>query len=127
MRHAAAVELLEVLKEVDASDDPSDPLEAFVAARLSKGGVWSSPRESDRVAWHRIVERGPARLRVCGRIWTIDQTEHSFWLDVAWEAEGRGGATWTLFFEVDETSGSRRARLAVYAIGDPGDVECRSR
>ena len=65
----------------EPTNDLSDLLESFVAGTLADAGVWSSPRVSDGLVAYRIVERGPTRVRVCGRIWEIDQTQRSFWLD----------------------------------------------
>lgn len=71
----------------------------------------------------RVVERTPTRLRACGRIWDIDQTLHSFWLDVARAHPFPERITWTLYFDIDVTStGERRARNAIDAIEDPGNV-----
>lgn len=114
---------LAALLSFDPGGDPSELLEFFVATALFDSGVWSSPSTSDGVTYHRVVERTPARLRVCGRLWEIDQTLRSFWLDVAQTHAVPGHTTWTLYFDVDEGSvGGRRARNAVDAIDDPSDV-----
>jgi hypothetical protein len=101
-------------------------LESFIAARLHDAGVWSSPRLSDGVASVRVVERGPDLLRVCGEIWEIAQTRHSFWLDFIWDRGTEHGASWTLFFDIDSTGVSpRRARHALDLLRDPGELPWR--
>jgi hypothetical protein len=104
---------------LDASSDIREPLEDFVAACLMDAGHWSS-RESDGVSSYRVIEHSPTRLCVGGRIWTIDQKLHSFWLDV------RGGhdeVAWALCFDVDEAAvGKRMARHAVDAIRSSEEV-----
>lgn len=113
----------EALLALEPAGDLSDTLERFVARALFDGGVWSSPRTSDGVTSYRVVERTPMRLRVCGRIWEIDQTLRSFWLDLARAHALPERVTWTLYFDVDVASvGERRARDAVDVVQDPGDV-----
>ncbi|MDB4963909.1 MAG: hypothetical protein JWP01_3908 [Myxococcales bacterium] len=51
--------------------------------------MWASPRTSDGIAGiDRVFEREPGHLRLCGRIWTIDQAMHPFWLELATDAAG---------------------------------------
>jgi hypothetical protein len=114
---------LATLIAFDPDGDLRDSLESFVARALFDAGVWPSTRTSDGVASCRVIERTPVRLRVCGRVWAIDQTLHSFWLDVVRAHSAPGALAWTLYFDVDATSvGARRARDAIDAIDDPHDV-----
>lgn len=98
-------------------DDVDDALEHFIATALYDAGVWSSV--SDGVTPHRIV-RTPAQVRVCGRIWSIDdQVLHTFWLDV----ERGDEITWTLYVDPDVTAlGARRARNLLDLIAEPGEA-----
>jgi hypothetical protein len=120
------VNVLETLRALEGASDLSETLESFVSHRLSEAGVWSSPRVSDGVSSYRVVERGPKGMRLCGWIREIDQTQHSFLVDVKWEREDQSGGNWKLFFDVDDTAMSpRRARLAIDAIEDPSQVPWR--
>jgi hypothetical protein len=111
---------------MDGESDVAATLAAFVSQRLFEAGVWSSPRVSDGVSSYRVMERGRGALRLCGRIWDIDQSQHSFWLDLEWEPGDKQGANWKLFFGVDETAMSpRRARLAIDCIEAPNQVTWR--
>jgi hypothetical protein len=102
-------------------------LESFIANRLYDAGVWPSPRASDGIASHREIERTPDLLRVCGEVWHIDQTRHTFWLDVTWEHGPQYRATWTLFFSIDTTGMTpRRARQAIEVIQEPEQVSWRA-
>jgi hypothetical protein len=122
---AHGVSSLEALLSLDTGADPRDAIELFVARALFGAGLWSSPRRSDGIASYRIVEQEPTRIRVCGKIWEIDQTLHPFWLDVEHHA-APAFSTWTLYFDIDATLAStRRARLALDTILDPGDVTWR--
>lgn len=116
---------LTALLSRDSADDLQQLVEAFVADALADAGVWSSRRASDGIQTLRIVEWVPKRLRVCGKIWSIDQTLHTFWLD----ADGCAtptSTTWTLYFDVDETSmTARRAHNILYVLQDPGEVVWR--
>jgi hypothetical protein len=101
-------------------------LESFIAARLHAAGVWSSPRLSDGIASVRVIERGPDLLRVCGEIWEIDQTRHSFCLDVSRDRGTEDKATWMLFFDIDTTGMSpRRARHALDLLQEPREMPWR--
>lgn len=118
--------MLQALRALEGETDLREPLESFISHRLHEAGVWSSPRASDGISSYRVVERGPGRVRLCGRIWEIDQTQHSFCLDVEWQEEAQSGAIWRLFFDIDDTAMSpRRARLAIDAIDDPTQVQWR--
>ena len=83
---------------IPADGGRSDALEAFVSGCLVDGGVWEAPRESDGIVQNRILERTPDRLRLCGRIYSIDQALHTYWLDVTRDAAGPG-AVWILYFD----------------------------
>jgi hypothetical protein len=108
------------------ADNLRETLESFVAHCLADAGVWSSPRESDGVSSYRVVERGHTRLRACGKIWEIDQTQHVFWVDVEWD-RGTSQVVWTLFFDVDDRALTpRRARHAADVVMDPGEVGWRT-
>ncbi len=80
---------------------------------------WPRPSVSDGVTPYRIV-RITARVRVCGRIWSIDdQVLHTFRLDV----ERGDEITWTLYVDPDVTAlGARRARNILDLIAGPGEA-----
>ena len=102
---------------------PPDALEAFISQRLYDEGIWPSARTSDGVASFRVVEQSAGRLGVCGRIWDIGQTVHSFWLVIERDPLEPTRVTWTLYFEPDVTMLSpRQARDAIDAINEPADV-----
>jgi hypothetical protein len=123
MEFEPLVTLLGTLHAVEGERGLSGALESFIADRLCEAGVWSSPRVSDGIASLRVVERGPDLLRVCGEVWQIDQTRHSFWLTVTWDHEAQHRAVWALFFDVDTTGiAPRRTRHAIDLLQDPGDV-----
>ena len=104
---------------VALESDPRDALESFVAGALHDGGVWPSPRTSDGVASYRVIERTPVRARVCGQIWSIEQTLHPFWLDL----ECGDVVTWTLYFDVDTTVlGPRGTRNLLDSIQEPTEA-----
>lgn len=116
---------LQALRALDREGDLREALESFISDRLHEAGVWSSPRVSDGVSSYRVVERGPGRIRLCGRIWEIGQTQRSFCVDVEWH-DDPPGAIWKLFFDIDDVAMSpRRARLAIDAIDDPTHVPWR--
>ena len=77
--------------------DETDALDAFISERLCEAGVWSSPRRSDGIQRVRVLEFESACVRVCGWIYEIDQTSHSFWLDLQREASGTS-VSWALYF-----------------------------
>ncbi len=79
--------------------DETDALDAFISERLCEAGVWGSPRRSDGIKRVRVVEFEPACVRVCGWIYEVDQTLHSFWLDLQREGSGTSVA-WALYFNV---------------------------
>lgn len=116
----------QALRALESEGDLREPLESFVSHRLHEAGVWSSPRVSDGVSSYRLVERGAGRMRLCGQIWEIDQTQHWFCIDVEWQEGTPPTAIWKLFFDVDDTDMSpRRARLAIDSIDDPAQVQWR--
>ncbi|HVK77912.1 MAG TPA: hypothetical protein VM734_31615 [Kofleriaceae bacterium] len=100
-----------------------DDLEEVLATLLHAAGVWDSPRTSDGVDRWRVVTREPTRVRLCGRVWTIDQQLHGFWLDVRRD-DPAAPATWTLYLDVDDPS-RRRARDAIDLIDAPDQVAWR--
>jgi hypothetical protein len=95
-----------------------EALERFIATALYDAGAWSAV--SDGVTSVRVRERTTARVRVCGRIWSIeDQVLHTFWLVVECGDE----ITWTLYFEADVGAmGDRRARNILDLIQDPREA-----
>jgi hypothetical protein len=101
--------------------EPSDTLDGFVSACLADAGVWKSPRTSDGVQGiERVLEHSPERLRICGRIWSIDQELHTFWLELQRRADSE--ITWRLCFDVVGSS-PRRARNAVHDHDRPDEIE----
>lgn len=100
----------------------TDALDDFVSTCLHDGGVWDSPRTSDGIQdIERVLERSPECLRLCGRIWSIDQRLHTFWLEIQ-RAQEDGPVTWCLCFDV-EASSPRRARNAVHDHDRPEDID----
>src|SRR5262249_21275634 len=94
--------------------------------RLAESGVWDSPRISDGIEHLRVARAAPDRLRVCGRIFEIDdQSLHSFWLDLERDPS-RTGASWTLCFDVIASS-PRRIHNAVDTFCRAEDIEWRIR
>jgi hypothetical protein len=103
----------------------TDALDWFIGSCLSDGGLWDSPRTSDGIIVERVLERTSNVLRVCGRIWNIEQTLHTFWLEIARDGEqDRFG--WFLYFDVAESS-ARRARNAIDNHAVPDDIEWHAR
>lgn len=101
----------------------TDALDAFISGRLFEASVWDSPRTSDGIEHVRLVEYRPDRVRVCGRIFQIDQSLHSFWLDL--EREGSGiGVTWSLYFDVVANS-PRRRRNAIDTYDHANEIDWR--
>ena len=104
----------------------TDALDWFVGSCLCDGGLWNSPRTSDGIQGiERVFERAPDGLRVCGRIYEIAQTLHTFWLELKRDASGDRVA-WLLYFDVAETS-ARRARNALEDHDRPEDIEWRAK
>lgn len=103
----------------------TDALDWFIGSCLYDGGIWESPRTSDGIHSVRVLEDASDKLRVCGRIWEIDQSLHSFWLEL--ERDGAADRfAWFLYFDVIETS-ARRARHAHESHDNPEDIEWRAR
>ncbi len=98
-------------------------LEQAVASCLHAAGVWTSPRRSDGVPWYRAVERTDARVRVCGRLFTIGQVEYMFWLDVERSPDNEKDGRVTLWFDADVSALSPRAgRSILELLRDPADI-----
>jgi hypothetical protein len=117
---------LQSVRALEAEGDLREALESFISQCLHEAGVWASPCVSDGVSSYRVIERGPHRTRICGRIWEIDQTQRSFCVEVERQDGNPRGAIWKLFFDIDDTQMSpRRARLAVDVIDDPTHVQWR--
>jgi hypothetical protein len=113
------VEDLEAL--LSLAPGQTDALDRFVSTCLADAGLWESPRTSDGVQdIVRLVERSPERLRVCGRIWSIDQVLHTFWLELQREAMV-GQLTWFLYFDIAEST-PRRTRNALGDHDRPEDI-----
>jgi hypothetical protein len=93
-----------------------EEVEALIAQALVDGGVWETARTSDSLARCRVMARDAERVRLLGRIWTIDQTEHTFWLDLE-----RGGA-WRLWYELDRALSERRRRDAHDLVTAPEQI-----
>lgn len=102
--------------------DPSEANEAldrFIADRLYEAGVWDSPRHADGVVYVRVLEHERDRLRLNGRLYTIDQKLHAFWLDIhTVETE----VDWALHYDVIASS-PRRARNAIDLHDRASDIE----
>jgi hypothetical protein len=99
--------------------EPVDALDWFVGSCLADAGLWESPRTSDGISnIDRVIERTPDALRVCGRIWNIAQTIHTFWLEIARDNDR---FCWFLYFDIAESS--RRARNAVDNQAVPDEIE----
>jgi hypothetical protein len=102
--------------------DPSESNEAldrFVADRLYEAGIWDSPRESDGVVFVRLVEHASHAVRLAGRLYTIDQKLHAFWLDLH---VVDGDVEWALHYDVVASS-ERRARNAIYLHDHAREIE----
>ncbi len=101
----------------------ADALEQAIVSCLHTAGVWTSPRRSDGVPWYRPVERTEARVRVCGRIFTIGQVEYTFWLDAERPAGDGTDGQLTLWFDADTSAlAPRAARSILELIREPSDI-----
>lgn len=100
-----------------------DGLDLFISHRLFEAGVWKSPRTSDGITRVRVVESEPERMSICGRIYSIDQELHSFWLDLERDALG-DFVSWALFFDVVADS-PRRARDAIDCYDHANEIDWR--
>jgi hypothetical protein len=103
----------------------TDALDWFIGSCLCEGGIWEHPRTSDGISAIRVLERGPDVLRVTGRIWEINQSVHTFWLELKRDDE-TDRFRWLLHFDVIETS-ARRARDAHSNHEDAEEIEWRAR
>jgi hypothetical protein len=105
-------------------DSDLEALDAFVSGCLCDGGIWTSPRNSDGIQGvERVLERAADCLRLCGRIYSIDQVLHPFWLEL-WRDAVEPSVTWMLCFDLAEGAG-RRAQNAFTASERSEDIEWR--
>jgi hypothetical protein len=110
LKDAGRVVDLEAL--ISLAPGQTDALDRFVGTCLTDAGLWESPRTSDGISdIVRVVERSPQRLRVSGRIWSIDQVLHTFWLELQ-RAPSGDDMIWCLYFDIAESS-PRRTRNAL--------------
>jgi len=98
-----------------------EALDVFIGERLTDAGIWRSARVSDGISAMRTVEKSQSHARFCGQIWDIDQTLHTFWLDIE---SSNDDVDWTLYFDPVEDS-PRHARNLVYALARPDEVDWR--
>jgi len=98
-----------------------EELDAFIGERLADAGVWRSARVSDGISALRTLEKNQSRARFCGQIWHIDQTLHTFWLDIE---SSNDHIDWTLYFDPIEDS-PRNARNLVHSLSRPDEVDWR--
>jgi hypothetical protein len=107
------------LETLHLLDPPSfQALDWFIGTCLYDGGIWDSPRTSDGIqSIGRVLERGPDRLRVGGRIYEIDQTLHTFRLELS-RAAADDRVTWSLDFDVTDDSACRATLLGEAVIED---------
>ncbi|HYO72079.1 MAG TPA: hypothetical protein VEU33_38995 [Archangium sp.] len=104
----------------------AEALERFIADVLHQAGEWDTPRTSDGISAWRVVERGPARVRLAGRIHEISQAVSSFWLDIERDGEQPEQVHWTLYFDVVPGPRSpRRVDVAADLIDAPEQAEWR--
>jgi hypothetical protein len=116
---------LATLLSLDAGANEREVVERCVARLLYEGAVWPSARTSDGVSSYRFVAREPQRARICGWIWSIDQSCAAFWLDIERDRATERVA-WNLYFDVDgSTVGAARARKIVDGMDDPSHVAWR--
>jgi hypothetical protein len=121
-----ALPAADLLALISVEPGRTDALDWFIGSCLCEGGIWESPRTSDGInAIERVLERGPAALRVAGRIWEIDQSLHTFWLELK-RNDGSDRFAWSLYFDVIETS-ARRARNALSSHEDAEEIEWRAK
>src|SRR5262245_36549570 len=112
---------------VPEASPPWFVIEEFVAQRLDESGVWSGRRTSDGVSSVRVIEDSPDRARIGGRIWTIEQTRHSFWLDAERDRERADRFHWTLYFDLDPSGLTpRQVRDAIDVLEDPRQAQWRA-
>jgi hypothetical protein len=95
-------------------------LEAFVAKCLTDAGVWLRARESDGIPSARVVETSTQRLQICGRVYTIDQVEHGFSLDIRLGSDMR----WQLYFDI-ASANAARGLSQIEALRSADELEWR--
>lgn len=100
-------------------------LDWFIGSCLCEGGIWDHPRTSDGISAIRVLERGPDTLHVAGHIWEINQSVHTFWLELK-RADVPDRFGWVLHFDVIETS-ARRARDALSNHENADEIEWRAK
>lgn len=109
------------LRDLFPASGDTGALESFLGARLFETGIWESPRACDGIEHLRVVRNDPRFVSLSGRIFTIDQILHSFWLDL----EARDACVaWSLHLDVVASS-SRRARHAADACDHAADLQWR--
>lgn len=104
---------------LDHTDPRVDAVESFVRDRLVEAGV---PFVSDGLSRIRLRREASGWMRIRGRLWAIEQSQHWFWLDVRREGSPARVA-WKLYFDVDPTSVSaRRERHLIDVVQEPEEV-----
>jgi hypothetical protein len=81
-----------------------DRIDILVGHILTYCNVWDSPRNSDGIVWCDAIDDSSEGYRLRGRIWTIDQTLHQFWLDLNWQSLEKPEFRWSLYFEVQPSN-----------------------
>jgi hypothetical protein len=114
---------LDLRRLVPVETGASQFLETFIGERLFAVGVWESPRTCDGIEHLRVIEHQAVAVRVCGRLYAIDQTVHSFWLELL------GGSSdqtveWVLWFGLIASS-PRQERNAIDLAHRAEDLEWR--
>jgi hypothetical protein len=104
-------------------------LEGFLGQCLHRTGVWRSPRVSDGIVACRVVVADARRLRACGRLWEIDQTQHAFWLDLEDDPLEPDCMRWTLHYDIVRSSRRSHATVgsidAIEQVDRPEQIEWR--
>ena len=95
-------------------------IELFVGTELTRAGLWPSVRHSDGVDWLRALRYDAASVRLVGMIWTIEQTEHGFALDLEMQGNER---VWLLRLDPEV----RRVRLTLGFLESADDLGWRTR
>lgn len=115
---------VDLLALISVEPGRTNALDWFIGSCLCEGSIWLSPRTSDGInAIECVLERTPDTLRVAGRIWEIDQSLHTFWLELECK-DGADRFSWVLYFDVIESS-ARRARNALSNHEDAEEIEWR--
>ena len=97
----------DVLALISVELGRTDALDWYIGSCLCEGGIWEHPRTSDGISAIRVLERGPDTLRVAGHIGEINQSLHTFWLELK-RNDVTDRFAWVLYFDVIETSARRR-------------------